>query len=443
MISVSLKQRFINRSAITLIALMSLSAIVVYVNFTKQVTQDAQEKLKLHIYNILSVAELYKESISLPTLLYHPDFNTADSGLWAEVLDVDSNAVWQSLSLDQSILNVELPINAGEWQAGQVESEDNKYLTVSYKVDWKDNGKEHVFYLVIGELKNKNTTELRRLTFWLVIGFGGITTLLLIGQYLVLIQAFQPINQIAKEINELEDGQRDQLTEHYPVELKGVERNLNALIAKERKQRERYRESMANLAHSLKTPMTIISNEIQGYPENKTLNTAISNVNGSIEYQLRRAVISGHTVLTSGVNVSSVVDLVVEAVATMYQRGYIQVDKEIDPSAVFYGDENDLMEVLGNLIDNAFKHARSKIMIRVLLAVRAIEILVEDDGPGLSDEDREKVFRRGERLDQRMPGQGLGLSIVYDIVASYDGTISVSGSNLGGACFTITFSNRE
>jgi two-component system sensor histidine kinase PhoQ len=439
---ISLKKRFINHSAISLVVLMTISAIVVYINFTSQLKKDMQERLKLHIYNILSVAEFHEASVDLPAILHNPDFNTVGSGLWAQVLDSEGRIVWKSLSLIEDIPLSDLPNRAGQWVAGEVRENNLRYLTMSYKVR-VDGAKAGLgFYFVVGELKNKSNAELRTLSFWLVVGFGGMTSLLLLGQYIVLIKAFKPINEMANEIVDLEEGKREDLSDSYPKELQGVERNINALLSKERRQREKYREGMANLAHSLKTPMAIITNELQSYPDNVTMNDAIKRVNDNVEYQLRRAVISGHAVVASGVKVVEIVHAVLETMTKIYDGKNVFVEQNIDDAALFFGDENDLLEVFGNLIDNAYKYAHSKIVINIYVKHRGLIVRVEDDGPGLNEDEKIKVLRRGERLDMREPGQGIGLSIVDDIVESYGGQITILKSDLGGACFEIAFNNQ-
>jgi len=441
--AVSLKRRFFSHSALTLFGLMSLCAIAVYASFLKQIKENSQEQLKLHIYNILSVAQFEDSNIYLPDILHNPEFNSPDSGLWAAVLDQTKVTYWHSLSIDHGVHDLAVPEQSGVWLAGEVTDKGNTYLTMAYKVIWESSGSQYEYFFVIGELESKSIGEIKGLTFWLVLGFGSISLVLLIGQFLVLRFAFRPIDVMADEITRLEKGDLEKLSKSYPQELLGVGRNINALISKEHGLRQRYRDGMANLAHSLKTPMTIISNELQHYQDNSTLNNAINKVNDSIEYQLRRAVISGHTVLSSGVKIADLTDITIDAVSKIYQERNISMDKDVDFSLEFYGDENDFIEVLGNLIDNAFKHANSRVAVRVMRQSLGMSVVVEDDGAGIDEKNYEKIFNRGERLDQRQEGQGIGLSIVDDIVSSYGGTIHLSRSKLGGACFTVTFKNRE
>jgi len=441
--SISLKKRFLNHSAVSLLLLMTLCAAMIFFNAVEEIKKNAQEQLQLHIYNILSVAEFNEQSISLPDILYNPLFNQRDSGLWAMVMDSEKKPIWYSLSIEEPNFDIDLPLQPGQWQAGKTQQLGSTYVTMSYKVQWTNEANVLNFYLVIGEQTNKHKEDIYQLTLWLALGFSSIASLLLIGQYIFLKKSFRPIEKMATEINELESGEREQLSPVYPEELVGVARNINALIKKEHQQRERYREGMANLAHSLKTPMTIISSELNAYPDNPTLKNAISNANNSIEYQLRRAVISGHTLLSKGVDINNVLSLVIEAVSKIHAEKHLSINQNISDMCVFHGDENDLMEIFGNLLDNAYKHATSKIFLSVVNTTSGISIIVEDDGPGLNTDDPSRVFKRGERLDQKGFGQGIGLAVVQDIVSSYEGKIAASRSDHGGAKFTINFTNRE
>jgi len=280
------------------------------------------------------------------------------------VLDAQKKPVWLSLSIDSPFQHLALPQQAGQWSAGSVDRDGHEYLTMSYKIEWNDAGDDVHFYLVIGETSSKNRAAIHQLVTWLCIGFGGTTAVLLFGQYLALRRSIRPIITMEREIYELENGSRDKLSDAYPAELKGVERNINALIDKEHQQRERYREGMANLAHSLKTPMTIISSELANQPHNTVIQKAVSSVNNNIEYQLRRAVISGHTLLSRGVKVAEVVQVVLDAMEKIYSDKEINVQVALESKIEFFGDENDLMEILGNLLDNAYKHARRQIIVR-------------------------------------------------------------------------------
>ena len=440
--NLALRKRFINNSAIVVAGVMLISVLVVDVSYLKELERSAQEKLQLHIYNLLSVARQEKNSLNLPAILHNSRFNTEGSGLLAVVFNHSGQPIWHSLSVTQPTMDLPLATKIGQWRYGESQFAGESYHVASYQIAWEEAGQRNAVHFVVAENQAFTQHEIKRFRLWLVVGFCIITASLLACQYLVLKQAFQPISQLENEIAALEEGRIKSLSPSYPKELRGVAKNLNALIDKEYRQRERYRASMADLAHSLKTPMTIIAGEIAQHPGNATLKNAIARIDSSIEYQLRRAVISGHTLLSQGTKVDQVLQLVVEAMDKIYVDRKVTLDTNISGRQTFYGDENDLMEILGNLLDNAYKHANRKIKVTVEDVANAMTMVIEDDGPGFSEQDRQRIFTRGERLDRQGLGQGIGLAVVYDIVTSYHGHIQASRSDLGGARFELIFQDQ-
>lgn len=437
----SLRRLFFKNTTFAVAAIMLVSVVVVDFGYVREMEKSAQEKLKLHIYTLLSVAQLDNDTIWVPAILYNQRFNQKASGLWAAVFDKQDKMVWHSLSVERIQGAPELSKNAGTWHFGKHSMAGHTYLTASYQVVWQDK-KRYEFSFLVAEDRAVLDKDIKRFRIYLIAGFVLITISLLVGQAFMLRLAFRPIGKLETEIADMDEGVKDRLSNDYPKELRGVTGNLNALVEKEYQQRERYRSTMADLAHSLKTPMTILSGELKHYPENKTMQDALARIDSNIEYQLRRAVMTGHTVLDKGTQVTQVLSLVVEAMEKIYSERSVTLDINAEDKQIFFGDENDLMEIFGNLLDNAFKYAERRIIVTVNGINQQLRIVVEDDGPGFADHDVTRVFSRGERLDQQGLGQGIGLAVVFDIVKSYCGTIEARNSALGGALFEITFPSR-
>lgn len=436
---ISLRNKFLMYTAVTTMVIMVVSALLIEVSYRNGIIQSSKEKLELHIFNLLAVAEFSNNGISLPTILSNPKFNEDNHSLWAVVLNDKQEPLWQSLSIEELPSQFPLSSNIGHWLFSDITINQELFHTASYAIAWQNNGKQQTYSLIVGSHAKLLDTTIATFRLWLLLGFCMITITLLSVQTWVLNRVFNPIKQLESEINQLEKGDQDQLHLHYPLELKGVTKNLNGLITKEYKQREKYRASMADLAHSLKTPVAIIKSEISKLPENKALNQAIHRINDTIEYQLRRAVISGHTLVSSGTNIKDTADMVVSALNKVYQHKPLEIELNLPENAIFKGDENDLMEIFGNLLDNAYKHAKSHIRVDTNFAKMQLDIVIEDDGMGIPEEDIEPIFNRGKRLDESQSGQGIGLAIVHNIVDSYKGDIHLSRSQLGGARFHIRF----
>ncbi len=436
---ISLRKRFFVHTVLVALAIMMISALLIDVSYRKELELASQEKLKLHVFNLLSVAEYQNKTLQLPLVLTNPGFNTEQGDLWAIVLNNENSPIWQSLSLAQIPKALPKSPAVGQWQFDHQQVAGIKYITTSYAINWE--GKE-TFQLIVAENSKYLNALIQGFRIWLLLGFLVITIALLSIQLWVLKLAFRPIDQLENEIACLEKGEQARLKENYPLELAGVSRNLNALIEKEYSQREKYRASMADLAHSLKTPVAIIKAELTSLPDNPTLNDALTRINDTIEYQLRRAVISGHNLLSKGTDIKITLELVLTALEKIYQAKMICVQCEVDSSLHFPGDENDLMEIFGNLLDNAFKHAQQNIKIKVSQSQRTLEISVEDDGAGIPEKQATTIFNRGKRLDESNSGQGLGLAIVQNIVLGYHGHIVLTRSPMDGAKFTLSFPIR-
>jgi two-component system, OmpR family, sensor histidine kinase PhoQ len=442
----SLKRQFLIHSALVTVIVMAISMVIVDFSYRSELTKSSYEQLRLHIYGLLSVAQHEKGQLYLPAIQTNPRFNTADSGLWAAALDQEHQTVWQSLSLESPPNDLQFNQKTGSWLAQEYLSKDESFFVLSYKVAWENDHETRVFYFVAAENEQFYLSELTAFRSWLFGGFLLVTLGLLLFQHLVLRRSFRPIAEMEDEITAMEHGLQSSLEKDYPTELSGVTKNLNLLIEKEHRQREKYRESMADLAHSLKTPLSVIRGELHetpGFANNNTLQSAIERIDQSIEYQLRRAVISGHTLLSQGTQISEVLDDILEVLQKAYADTPKQLSCDIATNTYFMGDENDLFEILGNLLDNAFKYAQLTIKVSAWQHDTSFGLSVEDDGPGIKGSEAEKILLRGARLDSQGLGQGIGLAVVKNIVSSYDGEISVLNSSLGGAKFVLTFPFQE
>ena len=437
----SLQTYFFKNTALVVFAVMLTSVVIFDIVYRNELKQSVYERLKLHIFTLLSVAEFDGANVTLPDISYHPQLNTADSGLWAAVFSqgVNQRMLWRSLSIEQLPSEPPLSDNIGHWHFDETTVKGSHFFTASFKVGLENNKQSAVFNVVVAEDKNTLNESIQNFRFWLLISFIGFTAILLISQIIALRLSFKPIKFLEQEISDLDIGKKDLVSQEYPNELAGVTTKLNGLIKKERDQRNRYRTSMSDLAHSLKTPMAVIHAEISHYQDNATLKNAINRIDNSIEYQLRRAVIGGHNIVSAGVKLFDIIQLIKEALDKIYIHKNINLNIEIPSDSQFMGDENDLMEIMGNLMDNAYKFAKNKILVSASLTSKELIISIEDDGEGLNETAQSTIFNRGERMDEKQLGQGIGLAVVADIVNSYEGKITTGASALGGALFMIHF----
>jgi two-component system sensor histidine kinase PhoQ len=238
------------------------------------------------------------------------------------------------------------------------------------------------------------------------------------------------------------------LSDDYPTELTSVARNMNLLIGSERARSERYRNTLDNLAHSLKTPLAAIRALLTEEKSNELaarIEAQIERMNDIVRYQLRKpATIHTESLGVVSVDVAHEVKRLEEGLAKVYSEKSPTIELDVSDGMRFRGETGDFLEVAGNLLDNACKWCAGMVRLTVRPVDPANEddsgmcLTVEDDGPGIPEQAAGALLQRGMRLDESAPGHGIGLAVVKDIAASYGGTVKISASDLGGARLTVS-----
>lgn len=446
----SLRSRILWSAAIVLFVFLGVTGVVLDQAFQRTAEQSVEEKLRIQIYGLLSVTEVDLGEILLPEALQEPRFNNPGSGLFAIVRGGDGAELWRSTSAiplefsPAQLVSQYTELLPGEHRFSRMSGPDVFYL--SYKVLWVGSGEESLEYVfVVMESVDSYESELSsfRSNLWGWLVLVGIA--LIFVQALVMNWGLKPLGALARDLEAIESGKQEGLTAAYPEELTGVTKNLNILISSERTQREKYRTTMADLAHSIKTPLAILkssASQMSTSPDSleeiqSTIDTQVDRMDEIVGYQLERAMSDASSLIKRAIDVEPVVNRLQVAMQKVYPQTAINLEVT---AATFFGDERDLMEMLGNLLDNACKYSRGSVALTVRPVEDAgIEIRIEDDGPGIPEARREQVLERGTRMDSRAPGQGIGLAVVTEIVARYDGAITIEDSRLGGALIRLSF----
>jgi len=248
--------------------------------------------------------------------------------------------------------------------------------------------------------------------------------------------ALGPILRMGTAVAAVRDGQSEWVSGSFPREIKPLAEELNELLDHSREVVERARTHVGNLAHALKTPLTVLGNEARGQsgPLAELVTRQTQAMTDQVEHHLRRARAAANArAIGARTPADAVINDLGRTLRRIYERRGVQIDWDAAPGAVFRGERQDLEDLAGNLMDNACKWAERE--VRVTLApvpAGRLEIIVEDDGPGLTEEQRRQALARGVRLDEQAPGTGLGLAIVTDLAAAYGGTLALDSSELGG-----------
>ncbi len=266
--------------------------------------------------------------------------------------------------------------------------------------------------------------------------------------------SLRPIGSLARQLRELENGTLETLTDEPPQELTSLVRNLNLLLDNERQRYTRYRTTLSDLTHSLKTPLAVLQTTLRSLRGGQNLSVEeaepimleqISRISQQIGYYLHRASMQAdHNVLKRDLHsVPGLLDKLCSALNKVYQRKGVVLTLDISPELTFVGEQNDFMEVMGNVLDNACKYCLEFVEITARQTDNELHLIVEDDGPGIPESKRDLIFIRGQRADTLRPGQGLGLAVARDILEQYTGDITALTSELGGAKMEVIFKRQE
>jgi len=447
----SLKVRLLLSTFIMTIVMLPIIGLTLTNAFERQLNLAMKNELKAYSYSIFTVAEVEDNQLLMPEVLLENQFNVSKSGLYAlitklpknnQATDTQSKPLWQSLSLLTLSLPSSLPSpDVGETLLSKINLSNSSHILYSFSVSFSDNGQafditlhlikdQQAFLSALSDFKQKLWTLL--LVLMAVFVFVQIVWLL---------WTLKPLTVLSHELEHIEKGQKKSLDANYPLELQEVTNQLNTLLATEENQRARYRNALSDLAHSLKNPLAVIQSQAE---ISDSSSEQLQLINQIIEHQLKRAQSAGQASWHLGVQIPPVVDKLISTLAKIYHDKKLIFAVEVDSKAVFKGDESDLMEILGNVLDNACKAAKHKVSINIVIFGTRLSIEIADDGEGIAASQQDVILSRGGRADTYQAGHGIGLAIVNDLVSSYQGQLTITNSTiLSGAAFTIIFDSSS
>jgi two-component system, OmpR family, sensor histidine kinase PhoQ len=306
------------------------------------------------------------------------------------------------------------------------------FLAVTYAVKWDTDNKESPLVFSVLEDKAEFDQELaafeRTLWSWLI----GTGLLLLLTQTLLLRWGLRPLGQVAREIQHIEQGEQTQVEGNYPRELAGLTQNLNLLIDQERARQTRYKEALDDLAHSLKTPLAAMRASLDQPSELANIvGHQVTRMDDIVRHQLGRAGAAGATRFAPHLALGPILNRIRDTLAKVYAEKNLAFVIDCPSELTWRIAEDDTFEMLGNLLDNAAKWANSKVAVSVHLDSSRLLIQITDDGPGFVDP--QAGLKRRVRLDETVPGHGIGLAVVRDLIANYQGELTISRAISGGA----------
>ncbi|MCH9694765.1 MAG: GHKL domain-containing protein [Gammaproteobacteria bacterium] len=448
----SLSSRLLISVSVLLLLFFGATIAVLDTAFTEAGEQARRDILDGQLVALLAAAEQNDNGdLELPdSRLREPRFGQIGSGLYGEIIDAAGTVIWRS----RSGLGLELPTGVipdlGNHLFAREQLEDTTpLLTLSLAVEWEfDNGDARPFVFKVAESLDSFEAQVAGFRGQLFGWFAAVAVTMLLAFSLLMRGLMKPLRKIETEIGEIEEGHRSSLSNHFPTELTGVARNMNLLIDSERARSDRYRYTLDNLAHSLKTPLAGMrallsdsNNEVFG----DRFNEQIDRMDEIVRYQLRKpAASAADNLVLQPVPVEKEVSRLIEGLRKVYHDKAPRIEVSIEGGMQFRGDTGDFLELAGNLLDNACKWCEQNVRISVVPSVSqqsiasGMVLTVSDDGPGIPDDAANALLQRGMRLDESTPGHGIGLAIVKDIAQSYGGTLTIQKAKLGGAEITVS-----
>ncbi len=432
---------------VVLVVFMVLTAIALERAVVKRALQAEEDGLQLLVYSLLAAVDQGPQGLSLIVSgdrLFEPSLVTRNSGLYALLYDQQKHEIWRSESITIGFPPIPTT-EIGEWEFQIDEHLATPYFRLNFALQWPDINNELQRYdVVVWRNAVEYFEQLSRfrqtLWSWLIV----TTCLLLVVMYLVTRWSLLPLKKIGLEVKAIEDQKQLGFEQDYPDEIAPLTENLNILLKREQYQRQRYRNAMDDLAHSLKTPLAVLTGlgdrgDID-QSQLGTLREQTDRMNQIVSYQLQKTGSVADVRISKPVDLVRIIDKLLSALEKVYQEKAIKVDRSLPAQMLLRMDEGDCLEVVGNLLDNAFKYGNNRIVIEGLEGDdKSMTLAIEDDGEGLAATEIEQILNRGIRLDQAIEGQGIGLAVVADIVESYNIDLKFGTAELGGVRASLEF----
>jgi signal transduction histidine kinase len=429
------------------VVILIITGIALSTLYRHAVERAFDRRLDVYLRTLVAdVASPEEGSEKFPQSIGEPLFELPLSGWYWQVtrLDAKTPEVHSSRSLwDSNLPQLPEEKNAAgaEYQQGYAQGpEEQRLRIVERNIDLGGDGR---YLIAVAGDASEIDEETGSFDRAIGMTFAALTAALLLTTALQVRFGLAPLKRISESLAEIRSGRAERLQGDFPVEIAPLARETNALIEANREIVERARTHAGNLAHALKTPLSVLVNEAAARGNDPFAHKVLEQTDimrDQVARQLERARLAARsTVIGTLVDVPPVVTALARTMEKLYRARDIAIDIDVPEHAHFRGEQQDLEEMIGNLVDNGCKWAQSRVAIEVIADRPAadsvkprVRVIVDDDGPGLSPAERERVALRGQRLDETKPGSGLGLSIVVELAGLYGGVLTLGTAPIGG-----------
>ncbi len=452
----SLALRLVISSAAWTLMILSVTAAIL-ISLCRDFIEDSfDQRLNQYLENLIAKsAPTGTPEIKHPDNVGEPLFAKPLSGAYWQIKPATqgSEPIFKSDSLVDETFKTPSDLgvkpDAKQLRQAYVDGPEGQILRVVERfINFGQEGDARMYSLAVAFDTAEVDAEARYLTNTIVLTLGLLGVGLLLATFFQVRFGLSPLRDIGQKLAAIRSGEETKLEGNLPSEIQPLQEELNALIQANWSVVERARTHVGNLAHALKTPLSVIMNEASGQPQSefaKKISQQAGIMRQQITHYLDRARIAAQIRPVSGVtDVGSELDALSRALTKIYESRGLNLQIECPNGVRFLGEKQDFNEMAGNLMDNACKWARSNIVVKVAsqdaasqLVEKTFELVIEDDGPGLPEDLRRVAVKRGRRVDESVPGSGLGLSIVADLSHLYRGSLSLDEAASGGLRATL------
>jgi len=436
----SLRLRLVLGTVIWVTLALGIGGAVIYELFRDHVERRFIADLGNHLNQLAAALEVAPDgTVSTSAELTDPRFHVPYGGLYWQVSSADGAPLLRSRSLWDTTLALpsDEPSDGALHQHLIDGPEDRPLIALERAIQLPQSTSR--FRLVVAENESVLGEVQESFLRVLFLSFAALVIGVIAAAALVMSVGLRPLGGLRQRLNAVRTGEADRLAGRYPGELQPLVDDLNALLEQERAVVERARTQAGNLAHALKTPLSVLANDAATMRRDGAVERAdhldrqVAAMRRHVDYHLARARAAGSSRIPGArTRVADSVARLARTVERLYADRELAIRWNCAEDRMFRGEAQDLEEMLGNLLDNACKWARHEVQMSCDGEGEAVLLIVDDDGPGLPPDQREAVFERGRRLDETTPGAGLGLAIVRDLADIYGGTVSLDVSPLGG-----------
>jgi len=447
----SIATRLLVSASLVLAGFVILTSVSVRHSVHTQAEEALFDRLQGLVYGILGASELDGAGELAVSNYELPDqrLTSPVPGTYAEVIALGGKRLWASESTAALIPDMQ-DLTVGEWRFSQYAENDAEVRSLQFATSWTtDADEEKVFFVQVVDDAEAFNTRLKNFDRNLWIGLLLSALMLLLIQLLVLTWGLNPLSKISRGLKDIESGDAELLDTRLPIELKPLANSVNTLLQSERNRHERYRNVVDDLAHSLKTPLSVMKNVADGKQSgasNSLTESDISTVGDQtrrmqeiIHYHLQRAAARGSQALAPPTSPHPLLQRLGQSLQKVYPDQHINFQFNLQPGIKLRAHESDLLEIFGNVLENCCKYGATVVTVSSESAGNHQILHIDDNGPGFPEAHIESLSARGMRADTRRDGQGLGLSVSRELLESYGGGLKLSNLAHGGARVSMLF----